>query len=36
VEVVKDEDERPRPRELLEQHPHRAMAAVALVLGCHL
>jgi hypothetical protein len=36
VEVVKDEDERPRLREPLEQRPHRTMAAVALVLGRHL
>jgi hypothetical protein len=36
VEVVKDEDERSRLRELLEQRPHRTMAAVALVLGRHL
>ena len=33
VEVVEHEHERPRLRELLEQLAHRAVAAVALVLG---
>jgi hypothetical protein len=35
VEVVEHEYERTRPRELLEQRPHRAVAAVALVLERH-
>jgi hypothetical protein len=33
VEVVQDEHERPGLREMLEQRPHRTVAAVALVLG---
>jgi hypothetical protein len=32
VEVVEHEDQRPRLRETLEQHAHRSVAAVALVL----
>jgi hypothetical protein len=36
VEVVKDQDERQGLRELLEQRPHRTVAAVALVLGRYL
>jgi hypothetical protein len=36
VEVVKDEDQRQGLREMLQQRPHRTVAAVALVLGRYL
>ena len=36
MEVVKDEDEGQGLREMLQQRPHRTVAAVALVLGRYL
>jgi hypothetical protein len=35
VEIVEDEDEWPRPGEVLDQRAHRTVAAIALVLDRH-